>query len=78
MKPKTNLDEIEPCGLHRRTPYGITNVKDTQFSVARHFGGCKLNGESYTYLPDTDELIRDDVLRWKMKREKKGKRNDTR
>lgn len=55
---------LDGCPLHRRTPYGITNVRMSQFSVARYSGGCKYNGESYTYLPDTDELIRDDVLKW--------------
>jgi hypothetical protein len=62
------LSDIRDCGLHRRTPYGITNVTMTQFSIARHYGGIKFNGESYTYLPNTDELIRDDVLRWLKKK----------
>ena len=39
----------------------------TQFSIARFYGGIKFNGETFTYLPDTDELIRDDVLRWRVK-----------
>lgn len=61
----THLDDLEKCPLHRRTPFGITNVTATQFSIARYYGAVKFNGDSYTYLPDTDELIRDDVLRWK-------------
>jgi hypothetical protein len=64
---------IEACGLHRRTPYGMTNVSMTQLSIARHYGGIKYNGEDYTYLPATDELIRDDVLRWKRKQERTQK-----
>lgn len=55
---------LTDCPLHRRTPFGITNVKLTQFSVARFYGAIKFNGENYTYIPDSDELIRDDVLRW--------------
>lgn len=61
---KSHLSGVENCGLHKRTPYGITDVSMTQFSVARFSGACKFNGEFYTYFPDTDELIRDDVLRF--------------
>jgi hypothetical protein len=64
---------VEACGLHKRTPYGITNVRMTQFSIARYAGGCKLNGDSYTYLPHTDELIRDDVLTWQRKQKRAAK-----
>lgn len=62
-----NLSGVGECGLHRRTPYGITNVRETIFSVSRHSGGCKFQGDDYTYLPETDELIRNDVLKWKKK-----------
>lgn len=48
----------------------MRNVSQTQFSIARYYGGCQYNGDSYTYLPETDELIRDDVLQWKLKRKK--------
>lgn len=64
---------VEACGLHRRTPYGMTNVSMTQLSIARHYGGCKYQGESYTYLPHTDELIRDDVLKWQRKHKRAAK-----
>lgn len=37
----------------------------TQFSIARFSGAITFNGDTFTYLPDTDELIRDDVLRWR-------------
>ena len=64
---------VEACGLHRRTPYGMTNVSMTQLSIARHYGGCKYQGDSYTYLPHTDELIRDDVLKWQRKQKRAAK-----
>lgn len=70
---KTELYGIEKCGLHRRTPYGMTNVSMTQLSIARFYGGCKFNGEDYTYIPTTDELIRNDVLNWKKKQERASK-----
>jgi len=44
-----------------------TGVSRTQLSIARHYGGIVFNGQSYTYMPATDELIRDDVLKLIMK-----------
>ena len=58
--------------MHKRTPYGMTRVRMTQFSIARFYGGCMYNGDHYVYLPDTDELIRDDVLKWQQKQKKKA------
>lgn len=63
----THLDNLENCPLHERNPYGITNVTQTQFSVARFSMGCTFNGDHYVYIPPTDELIRADVLKWKQK-----------
>ena len=68
---------VEACGLHRRTPYGMTSVSMTQLSIARHYGGCKFQGDSYTYLPHTDELIRDDVLKWQRKQNRAAKTPNT-
>lgn len=72
VKPnqKSVLLGLEECPLHRRTPFGIKNSSTTQFSIARFYGAIKYNGEWYTYAPNTDELIRDDVLKWKRKKEK--------
>ena len=65
------LSDIPPdCPLHRKSVYGIANVRQTQMSIARHYGGMTLNGEYYTYLPATDELIRDDVRKWLQKQPK--------
>lgn len=71
----TGLFGLDGCPLHRKTPYGMTNVSMTQLSIARHYGGIKYNGESYTYLPKTDELIRDDVLKWQTKNAKNAKKS---
>jgi hypothetical protein len=54
--------------LHKRTPYLIAGVSRSQFSIARHYGGTTYNGEAYTYIHETDELVRDDVLRLLAKR----------
>jgi hypothetical protein len=60
----THIPDTTGCPLSRKTPYGMTNVSMTQLSVARYYGGCNFNGQTYTYFPDTDELVRDDVLSW--------------
>ena len=73
----SDLLGVEACGLHRRTPYGMTNVSMTQLSIARYYGGITFNGDSYTYLPHTDELIRDDVLKWKLKQKRAVKTSDS-
>lgn len=40
------------------------NVSMSQLSVARYYGGCKVNGQDYTYNPVDDSLIRNDVIRF--------------
>jgi hypothetical protein len=49
--------------LHQRAPYALCHVSDGFFSIARHYGGLTYNNCSYTYVPEHDECVRDDVLR---------------
>lgn len=56
-----------------QTHLGITGVRHTQFSIARHYGGINFNGHSYTYFPEQDQLWRDDVLKALAKLRKKTK-----
>lgn len=63
---------LSQSGLHQRTPYVIRGVRQSQLSIARHSGGCGVNGAYYTYVPPTDELIRDDVVRWLKRWRKAG------
>lgn len=59
-------DEMLYLGLaipNPSTPLVIAGVSKSQFSIALYYGGCMLNGHEYTYFPDTDELIRKDVLK---------------
>jgi hypothetical protein len=72
-KKQSILTDLDDCPLHRKSPYGITNVSMTQFSVARYYGGMNFNGSLYIYNHTTDELIRKDVLKWRNK-ELKSKR----
>ena len=43
-------------------PIGYMDVSRTQLSIARHYGGCTVQGHHYIYFPAHDELWRDDVL----------------
>lgn len=51
-------------------PVLMGGVSRSQFSIARYYGGIMLNGYQYTYKFDTDELIREDLLKWLTKRRK--------
>ena len=67
MRHMTESEEIalQDAGLDRKSPFMIRCVSQTQFSIARHYGGVVFKGQHYyTYLPATDELIRDDVAKW--------------
>jgi len=43
------------------------SISFTQFSTARHFGGCNVNGKHYLYNPTDDSLIREDVIKFVQK-----------
>jgi len=43
-------------------PEEIHHVSQSQFSVARHYGGCTFSGAHYTYDAERDVLVRDDIL----------------
>lgn len=51
-------------------PDEIHHVSQSQFSVARHFGGCSYMGQSYIYDAGQDRLIRRDVYLARMKQGK--------
>ena len=42
-------------------PEEIHYVSQTQFSVARYYGGCTFNGASYVYDAENDKLVRKDI-----------------
>ena len=44
-------------------PIGYMDVSHTQLSIARHYGGCTVQGRHYVYFPEHDELWRDDILK---------------
>lgn len=49
--------------MERNRPERIYNVRKTQFSIARFYGCCKINGANYHYDADSDTLARMDI--WK-------------
>lgn len=73
------IDALPTAGLpasqpHFKQPFLIQYVSQGIFSIARFAGGAKINGASYTYLPNTDELIRDDAMKWVTRRRKEEKK----
>lgn len=59
------LDEWMILGLDEKLDQkamAYRHVSQTQLIIARHHGGITTNNRHYTYFPETDELIRDDVL----------------
>ncbi len=55
-------------------PDEIHGVSQSQFSIARHYGGITFNGAHYTYIPHEDKLIRDDVLKARAKAARDAKK----
>lgn len=65
---------LQTTKLSRKTPFLVRGVMNTQLSIARFSGGINYNGDYFGYVPDTDELIRGDVMETLMKRREKNKR----
>lgn len=77
MNTYLTQEEIDACqSLPRDTPYLICGISTGMFSIARYSGGMKYNSKSYTYIPTTDECIRDDVLKLVTKLRKAAKKKD--
>ena len=47
---------------HFTGPEEIHGVSQSQFSIARHYGGITFNGTPYIYDPVRDVLIRGDLF----------------
>lgn len=70
------IEALQTSNLSRKTPFAIQGVMNTQLSIARFYGGIRYNGDGYTYMPDGDELIRDDVLIFVTKLRKKNRKTE--
>lgn len=64
------IEALQAAKLDRATPFVICGVSRSQLSIARFYGGCKFQGRNYSYIPTTDELLRDDVVKWLAKHRK--------
>ena len=71
---QSEIDALQLSKLDRDTPFAISGVSNGQLSIARHYGGCTFQGKKYIYMPLTDELIRDDVMKWLEKYRKRQKK----
>lgn len=64
-----DIDPLVAAGkIGKSDNIGWRDVSYTQLSIARYYGGTNVNGVHYTYIPESDELVRDDVLKMIMKR----------
>lgn len=69
-----NIDPLVAAGkIGPQDNLGWRNVRWTQLSIARHYGGTRVNDVYYEYIPETDELVRGDIAKmiraaWKKKR----------
>lgn len=52
----------------QEAPERIYGVSQSQFSIARYYGGCKAYGETYHYDANTDSLVRMDIWRKQIKK----------
>lgn len=48
--------------------------RNSQLSIARFYGGCKIQGQHYTIDPETDDLVREDVYRRELRDRHKQER----
>jgi heterodisulfide reductase subunit B len=77
MKKYITQKELEALNLSKldnSTPFSIGGVSHSQLSISRFCGGCKFQGQNYLYIQTTDELIRDDVVKWLAKHRKEQKK----
>lgn len=57
------IERLQTAGLPEDAPFIIQGVSQSLYSVARHYGGATIQKRHYLYIPPTDELIREDVLK---------------
>jgi hypothetical protein len=74
-KPNINLEAVIASLDELQSIFGTNlayaNVSRTQLSIARHYGGCKIQCKHFIYNPTDDSLIREDVVKWLKKKLKK-------
>ena len=75
--PEALVEALQAIGLGDQGGILYPHVRHSQFSIARHFGGMKINGKQYDYLPAFDWLIRadahKDAVKWAKAQAKQAK-----
>jgi hypothetical protein len=71
-------EELAMIGCATDAPYIIENTSQSQFSIARRYGGIFYNNYRYDYFRSTDLLVRRDVIEAvkKLRREAKKARSE--
>lgn len=64
---KQHIGELEK-EFGKDASIAYANVSYTQLSVARHYGGAKVQGKYFVYNFEDDSLIREDVVKWMQKK----------
>lgn len=54
-----------------------TNTSMSHLSIARHSGGCVINGKTFKYFEDDDMVVREDVVKWLNRRKKQEKNQES-
>lgn len=54
-------------------PERILHIRQTQFSIARFYGGCTFKGHHYVYNPQDDSLTRYDIFQAEAKKRREEK-----
>jgi hypothetical protein len=71
------VEALKAIGLGDQTGIVYPHIRQSQFSIARHFGGMKINSKQYDYLPAFDWLIRadahKDAVKWAKAQAKEAK-----
>jgi hypothetical protein len=69
-KPQPTIESVRKYADQIEAKFGpdenvaYRNVSQTQLSIARHYGGCKVQGQYFVYNPVDDSLIREDVVKF--------------
>lgn len=78
----TSLDDLRAHQDALKAKFGPTesiayaDASKSQFSIARFYGACKINGEKWLYNDSDDSLIREDVSKFVSTLKKKEKKNE--
>lgn len=62
------------AGFGEQSMWAFYRITGSVFSVARHYGGMSIGGKRYAYFPESDSLVRQDIVDWLTKRDRQTAR----